>query len=662
MFLSLALALGTLAFREFPRAPSDPARGENPGVRRALLVGVQEYPDTQGWPRLRGARADVEALRDVLIERAGFLPGNVRVLLDEQATHSAIDSNFRSLAAQCGAEDLLLFFFAGHGSQLPDQDGDEIDGMDETLIPFDSMTRKGEPNDIRDDVVHEWIAAANQFTPHVVMMFDCCSSGTNVRGDIEDIRRGVPSYQRGLAGVRPAGVPEEGARGARALEASAGWIDEPLSYVSLSACRAAESAYEVALSEEAEEHHGLFSLGLLQEFHADCSGLTYVDFLERVRQRVRAKRPNQTPVIEGPLRGNLLLQGRGVWRKPAFDLQVTSGDLLLRAGLVHGLSAGAVLAVHAGQPIEDRVSERLGRVRLDQVDGTMAQASWIEGPTRAVEAGHVARAFLLEAGDVRSRPGYAILVEEQEAEADYVKKMRASLDGTALLREVEPRDSVWWLGLEGAQDARHWVLHSRSDVRLPVTAAMDDAQELALLTSSMAHLARAHSLRYGLPGAGDGSLEVEVELIRLSESRRELGPVERDAGGVLQMAPGQFFLARLRNRSRVPIFASLTVISPDGSVFVLPLTPTPDDALPPGQSLASPALRAELSAGSEPFYRDGWDAYRWVVTTRYHDLGSLAQRSVSELGGTRGGRLAQPSLPDDAWLTHTMEVRLELPD
>lgn len=64
---------------------------------------------------------------------------------------------------------LLYIFVAGHGSSVMDLDGDEIDGKDEVYVCSDGL--------IYDD----WIRKMLQNVPSgvtVVLMFDCCSSGT----------------------------------------------------------------------------------------------------------------------------------------------------------------------------------------------------------------------------------------------------------------------------------------------------------------------------------------------------------------------------------------------------------------------------------------------------------------------------------------------------
>src|SRR5207342_2664180 len=97
------------------------------------------------------ARADAELVQRVLREREGFAASDIVLLLDAQATRRAILAEVERQIALCQAGDLFLFYFAGHGSRLPDQDGDELDGWDETIVPYDAGTPPERANDIRDD-------------------------------------------------------------------------------------------------------------------------------------------------------------------------------------------------------------------------------------------------------------------------------------------------------------------------------------------------------------------------------------------------------------------------------------------------------------------------------------------------------------------------------
>jgi uncharacterized caspase-like protein len=98
-----------------------------PGVGWALLVGVGAYPDVEGYTvsRLSAPVKDVEALRRFLTdpELGAFPPENVRTLIDEQASKEEILLALANIHRRAAPEDLVLFYFSGHGYRP--HDGEE---------------------------------------------------------------------------------------------------------------------------------------------------------------------------------------------------------------------------------------------------------------------------------------------------------------------------------------------------------------------------------------------------------------------------------------------------------------------------------------------------------------------------------------------------------
>src|SRR5947209_1267404 len=137
--------------------------------RHALLVGINDYsasrlaaPLTEGEPdryipNLDGTVNDIQIMRELLIALHGFVPADISVLTDQQATRGAI---FRALAEQLAAPakkgDIIVFYFSGHGSQVRNSLSPELDRLDESILPADS--RLG-ARDIRDK---ELLAIFNQ--------------------------------------------------------------------------------------------------------------------------------------------------------------------------------------------------------------------------------------------------------------------------------------------------------------------------------------------------------------------------------------------------------------------------------------------------------------------------------------------------------------------
>jgi hypothetical protein len=144
---------------------------------RALVIGINRYAPANGtgWQELQCARPDAEAIGRVLKNEYGF---EVRTLLDEQATRSAMVSTLDELATGCGEQDALLIYFAGHGI------------YDEKLkegywIPADAR-RSAQGRDAKEDwiwnsMLTRLFAAAN--ARHVLVLADSCYSGALFRGD-----------------------------------------------------------------------------------------------------------------------------------------------------------------------------------------------------------------------------------------------------------------------------------------------------------------------------------------------------------------------------------------------------------------------------------------------------------------------------------------------
>jgi uncharacterized caspase-like protein len=100
-------------------------------AKKAVLIGVNKYriPGAD----LRGCVNDVKNMERVLTKSYGFKSGDIVTLLDYKATKTAIESAIRALIRGGKRGDVLLIHFSGHGSNVPDDNGDEADNRDEIL-------------------------------------------------------------------------------------------------------------------------------------------------------------------------------------------------------------------------------------------------------------------------------------------------------------------------------------------------------------------------------------------------------------------------------------------------------------------------------------------------------------------------------------------------
>ena len=112
-------------------------------TKKALLVGINDYaPVGAGGPDLRGCVNDVRDMANTL-NVLGIIPatpGTMQILTDARATRAAILNGFKWLIKGAKKGDVLVFHYSGHGSQVADTSGDELDGKDETICPHDYAT------------------------------------------------------------------------------------------------------------------------------------------------------------------------------------------------------------------------------------------------------------------------------------------------------------------------------------------------------------------------------------------------------------------------------------------------------------------------------------------------------------------------------------------
>lgn len=103
---------------------------------RALVIGINDYAAVSGAPMLNGAVADAALVEEVLTGPLGFRPDEVVRLTDAAASYDAIlTALIDRLVKETAPGDRAMFYFAGHGTVLPDgspallaHDGDTVLG------------------------------------------------------------------------------------------------------------------------------------------------------------------------------------------------------------------------------------------------------------------------------------------------------------------------------------------------------------------------------------------------------------------------------------------------------------------------------------------------------------------------------------------------------
>ncbi len=144
--------------------------------RRALLIGIDDYPDP--GDRLAGCVNDVFLMSEVLQE-SGFEASQIRSVLNDRATAQGIRERIHWLLDGAQPGDRRVLYFSGHGTQITDYGLDEtVDRRDECLVPYDfDWTRE---RAIVDDWFHD-LYTQLPYDVRFTAIFDCCHSGGMTR-------------------------------------------------------------------------------------------------------------------------------------------------------------------------------------------------------------------------------------------------------------------------------------------------------------------------------------------------------------------------------------------------------------------------------------------------------------------------------------------------
>ncbi len=160
------------------------------GSRYALLIGIEHYPHLGDVlpgvsSVLPGPLSDVLAIKQVLIEKFDFQKNQIIILSNERANKRSIRTALRrDLRRRLTAEDVVLIFFSGHGTSLPDKSGDEEDGREEALVCADFGGAKVRAADglVIDDELGKWLREMSHTAARITVVIDACHSGTVSRG------------------------------------------------------------------------------------------------------------------------------------------------------------------------------------------------------------------------------------------------------------------------------------------------------------------------------------------------------------------------------------------------------------------------------------------------------------------------------------------------
>jgi hypothetical protein len=681
LWVVLAFVSGCLSL---PACAAPPAPAAH---RFALLVGVDQYAQPRhgpSVPNLAGPVNDVDLMKRLLVGTYGFSEQEIVTLTGDKASRSAIESGFRSHLTDNTRKypgSTVLFFFAGHGSQTADKDGDEGDGVDETLVAYDSRAKGG--RDIVDDEIAAWLGELGRFTDNVTVIFDSCHSGDGTR-DLSDrpiVARQLPPNPN----TDPGGVSPRRSRGLESADEVSG-RNPRFSFISAS--MADELSHEGPTGEAgAERYQGFLTYFLVQALQ-QSPVLTYERAVRTADPLIRRHSPSQHPQAAG----NVLIPFLGLAgdrETPSIRIESPSdgGQFRIGAGSMQGVAPGALLAVYAGAT-RKLVGEsgKLASARVVTVSASSSVAELLERPREPIKVSDKVALVTPFAGGYRL-PVYLDGLPGQTA-SPRDRQVLAAL--AAILRKdrlIEPAGPGGWAfalqrgcgrgnaqppGANGGPAGRNcrkaYYVAARGNREAAIAGLVATDPAPAAVARQIADYlgmrARQENLRL-LDNAMSplkGKLRLSLVVDQAPGGRAE-GRQELPAHPAPKIKVGTQYAVRIANDSDEDLYAGLLVLGTSGRIILLSPTGSGDLIQAHRAQVVRPTLRAGLPAGIETYKilatrRKDVDFRVLEAGSRLPDRASAFELLLKDYAdaGTRDPTAVGPGL--DEWTSEMIDIEV----
>jgi hypothetical protein len=270
----------------------------------AVMVGIGDYPDpvgADGKPLrddkgnvvnldLAGPVNDVKTYKDLLVNKHGVKPDNIKLVLDKNANEKGFVDNMRWLFGTAKPGDQIIFVYSGHGTQIKAED--EEDGKEEAIVLADNMLVPG-------DLFGELAKSASKAGLNATFVFDSCFSG--------GMSRDVVSFNGNAGQARNKFVLENVSAKMKRLPKAKGTelkavvkaapTQEAGSYAFLFGGREDQTTTDLDFKDPDQPDHGLFTLVLAMALEK-LPDAPVEDLMKAVAEILKEKGFTQVPQFE----------------------------------------------------------------------------------------------------------------------------------------------------------------------------------------------------------------------------------------------------------------------------------------------------------------------------------------------------------------------------
>lgn len=541
----------------------------------ALIVAVGEYLPSTGWHNL-SSKNDVSLINAALSIQGFDTVNNVSVIRDKEATKEGIKDAIRKhLVGNAKPGAVMVFHFSGHGQQMFDDNGDEIDGYDEALVPYDApmvyspANYQGEKH-VRDDELGVLFAEVRQKlgpSGDLIVVLDACYSGTATRGLGKTrgthIKFEPPSYIPTTANDQPDG-----------------WnLGETVDGLSPMVVISASAANQANTETYDDNGKGFGSLSLafsktLSTLDADAS---YRGLFDKVLLEMSSLVPNQTPQVEGDI-NRKILGGKAVPKLDYYKVvdRFDKRNFAVNGGKLHSIFEGsrvvlydigvedtsAVAAKASGMVVESFLQK--SDIELDEaLSEKELRNSWV-----FISEKNFGKMKVYLQIDIRNNPAFERALQTELEKVPLIKVVDSYPDllvemnndftksrGTSALQLIGANDYVFYEGI--VNDQNQQAIASEVIKTAISYAQADYLRDLAVEQKDI-------KVRFELI-----PIEVDKQRGKTRETSRIPLADKMGSDGVLVLNEGDFFRVKFINEGRKKAYISLLDIQPDNIINLL---------------------------------------------------------------------------------------------
>jgi Caspase domain len=586
-----------------PEGPPNPINNGGP-TKLALLVGINEYKYPDRVSPLAGSINDVEDMKAILVGKFEFPSENILVLKDGQATHAGIIAAIQThLIAKAKKDDIVVFHYSGHGSQMKDVTGKKISGLDETIVPYDSRDPDGQVFDISGAELHGLLLQLAAKTKNITFILDSCHSGTLVRAARAARIRSIPPDER----KPPERLPSYAIVTRNLGEAGA---DPAIRYAFIAATTSRENAFEHFA--DAKEH-GALTYFLGRQLRNAGAGATYRDIMDNVSGMVTANYPSQHPQLESAGADQFVFgDASSLSRTFINSSPLRPSFVLLAAGEVQGVSMDSVYDVYRpGSKKFAQPEKPIASVQITKVDPFTSEAKIMSGAnipafSRAIEKEH-------GYGSRRLR----VYFDGLEA-SPRLQSINAALTSQPYVEMVND-PAICHVQI---RETGNKVMTLAADATTLSPPVPSDAPNLV---DRLTQQIKGWAKWFNILGINNPQSDLEIQFsIKASETRDPLARVGKPDAGLFE---GEHIDVNVKNASAKDLYVSILDLSSDGSISIIyPQIAGSSEVLTPGSTLTQ-TFRTEVPKGRSVVS----DVLKVFASTKPIDLSALRDGPIREI-------------------------------